>query len=87
MGFVVPTEMATSCLSVLPSASPVVLSSAANRGKVPLRLSWTAWRWARPGDSGSVRSSRSRAWIDVLGHRHAGRAARSHDTKPASPCA
>ena len=50
----------------MPSTSPVAVFSAANRLSVPLRLYSKPWLSARPGDSGSIRSLRSSAWIAVF---------------------
>ncbi len=47
--------------AVLPMTSPVAVLSAANRLSVPLRLYSKPWLSARPGDSGNIRSLRSRA--------------------------
>src|SRR6218665_1728282 len=52
--------------AVLPSTWPVAVFSAANKLGVPFLLDSNPWLSARPGDSGSVRTLRSSAWIAVF---------------------
>lgn len=58
----VAQEAGTSSLvwrgAVMPSISPVLVFSAANRLKVPLRLHSKLWLAARPGDGEGIQSLR-----------------------------
>ena len=50
----------------MPNTSPVAVFNAANRLSVPFLLYSKPWLSARPGDSGSIRSFLSSAWIAVF---------------------
>src|SRR6218665_180250 len=52
--------------AVLPSTWPVAVFSAANKLSVPFLLYSNPWLSARPGDSGSIRSWRSSAWMALF---------------------